>query len=363
MKHISLCIRVVLFALLLVQCVESNPGPSSQRGTRSASHRGRGRGRGDTYTGTGRGRGEQNGQCTGIFNDGRGDVAIRRSSRLQSSQSQSNSITSWLMSGRNERDGRSRDRGGSLSAQEHDCSLRNSNVENDSTEAVQRLRKRTDNDVSDGNGDSSKSSSFDQEHDTDTESALINTNQIMLEMHRMVKGLTRKFDGLKKSVGSLKKDNKELKEENKRLSRQMSELSATVTELENAARKSELKTDKLEAQSRCDNLRFFSIDEAVNESWEESEKKVRDYIQKDLELDIYQILVLIEPTDYPSKSKPRPLTAKFSFFKDKEKILRAYTQKQKQDQAKQGAEGGERDTDTNVEMHQIQKEIEIERSE
>ena len=244
------------------------------------SHRGRGRGRGDTYTGTGRGRGGQNGQCTDIFNDGRGDVAIRRSSRLQSSQSQSNSISSWLMSGRDERDGRSRDRGSSLSASEHDCSLRNSNVENDSTEAVQRLRKGTDKDVSDGDGDSSNSSAFDQEHDTDTESAPINTNQIMLETYRMVKGLTRKFDGLKKSVDSLKKDNKELKEENIRLSRQMSELSATVTELENAARKSELKTDKLEAQSRRDNLRFFNIDEAVNESWEEWRKRLGTIYRK-----------------------------------------------------------------------------------
>lgn len=175
----------------------------------------------------------------------------------------------------------------------------------------------------------------------------INTNQIMLETHRMVKGLTRKFDGLKKSVDSLKKDNTELREENKRLSRQVSDLSATVTELENAARKYELKTDKLAAQSRRDNLRFFSIDEAVNETWKESEQKVRDYIQRALELDGADISI-DRAHRLPGKSKSRPLIAKFSIFMDKEKILRAYRENRKQEQAKQGAESSERDTDRDV---------------
>lgn len=43
--------------------------------------------------------------------------------------------------------------------------------------------------------------------------------------------------------------------------------------------KSKLKTDKLEAKSHRENWRFFNIDEAVSETLEKSEQRVRDYKQ------------------------------------------------------------------------------------
>lgn len=88
---------------------------------------------------TDRGKGGQSGKGTDIFNDGREDVAIGQSLRLQSFQSQSKSISS---------------------APDHDRSERNSNVENVSTEAARRLRKETDKDGSDGDGNISNSSLF-----------------------------------------------------------------------------------------------------------------------------------------------------------------------------------------------------------
>ena len=43
--------------------------------------------------------------------------------------------------------------------------------------------------------------------------------------------------------------------------------------------------ERLEAQSRRDNLWFYGFDDKIDESWEESETRVRNYIEEHLNID------------------------------------------------------------------------------
>lgn len=75
-------------------------------------------------------------------------------------------------------------------------------------------------------------------------------------------------------------------------------------------------------------MKFFDIEESVNETWDQSEQKVRDYIRTELELDENGIHIE-RAHRLPGKFKPRPLITKFSFYKDKDKVLGAYREKRK----------------------------------
>ena len=98
------------------------------------------------------------------------------------------------------------------------------------------------------------------------------------DIHRNVTRLNRKFDHIQKSVTDLKKDSKQLKQQNEYLTKKVRELSSSVAELECYSKQSEIRYEKLEAQSRRENLRFFDIPEEPRETWDQSEQKVRDYI-------------------------------------------------------------------------------------
>ena len=89
---------------------------------------------------------------------------------------------------------------------------------------------------------------------------------ILLDIQRSVNRLDKKFDNIQKSVSELKKDNKKLKEQNVQLTEKVNELSTTVAELECSAKQNERNYEKLEAQSRRENLRFFYIEESQNET-------------------------------------------------------------------------------------------------
>ena len=83
--------------------------------------------------------------------------------------------------------------------------------------------------------------------------------ELLLDIRSEMRYMNRKFDNLESSMNSLKQDNKCLKKKNKNLTQQVEKLSAdlqTVTEL---AKENEKKNEKLESQSRRDNLNFFRI--------------------------------------------------------------------------------------------------------
>ena len=87
-----------------------------------------------------------------------------------------------------------------------------------------------------------------------------------------------------------------------------------------------MKNDNLEAQSRRDNLKFYNVEEEQNETWEQSENKIRAYLSDELNSEGCHT----ERTHrLPRKSKPMSLIAKFSFFKDKDKVLKRYREKRK----------------------------------
>ena len=94
--------------------------------------------------------------------------------------------------------------------------------------------------------------------------------------------------------------------------------------------RNQLELDQLEGQSRRQNLNFFNIEESTNETWEEFEEKVRNYIKSELDLD--ETAISIERAHrLPGKNKPRPLIVKFSFFKDKDRVIKRYRDLRKSD--------------------------------
>ena len=64
-----------------------------------------------------------------------------------------------------------------------------------------------------------------------------------------------------------------------------------VDSLEKELRSSQEKCEHLEAQSRRENLTIYGMDERANETWEDTEAKVREYIGEDLELDETRISI------------------------------------------------------------------------
>ena len=119
-----------------------------------------------------------------------------------------------------------------------------------------------------------------------------------------------------------------MKEQNIRLTKQVTDLQATVCRLESRTRDTEIKNERLEAQSRRDNLRFHGFDDRRDENWEESESKVRVYISEELGVDDSSIQIE-RAHGLRSKNTPRPIIVKFTRYKDREKVLKAYREKRK----------------------------------
>ena len=172
-----------------------------------------------------------------------------------------------------------------------------------------------------------------------------NVTTILLEIRKDVKHMNKKFDNLDKKVKELKLDNIQLKQQNATLSSQVMDLTTTVIGLETKVLETERKNEQLEAQSRRENLKFYGVDEDQNETWEQSETKVRDYLSN--ELDMNETDIKIERAHrLPSKSKPRPIIVKFSYFKDKDAVLRKYRAKRKEREEAGDGQNAQGDGDT-----------------
>ena len=155
-----------------------------------------------------------------------------------------------------------------------------------------------------------------------------NTRDLLLEIRRDVKRMNTKFDSLEKSVHDLKRDNRQLKQQNRVITNEINQMKTAFSKLEVRTTEAEKKNENLEAQSRRDNLKFFGFQDDDKETWEQSEDKVREYIRT--ELNINDSDIKIERAHrLPSKNSPRPIIVKFSFYKDKDNVLRTYRQKRK----------------------------------
>ena len=314
---ISLAIKVVLFMLLVVEGVESNPGPRSNTNDPSRGRGRGGRGNRGSARGTGppRGRGSAHTDQFSSFSDVNVDDRhvgpdVRRSERLLSqpqlaSQQTSNqtSLNSWLLH--------------QSSQMDHDTV--HGPDQPDMPDPLSEGTQDTESDLFTADG---------QELDLELESNP-STTRILLEIRKDVKQMNKKFDGLNKKVKELKLDNKQLKRQNECLSKQVTSLTSTVSGLESRIVETEKKNEQLESQSRRDNLKFYGLSEEMNESWEQSETKIRNYISSELGMDDTNIKIE-RAHRLPSRSRPRPIIAKFSYFKDKDLVLKTFRQKRKE---------------------------------
>ena len=166
---------------------------------------------------------------------------------------------------------------------------------------------------------------------------------IMLSVQSSVQNMETRFSNFEQSLKEVKESNQKLAESQEEINQNVKELNDRVGQLETDLKSSEEKREKLEAQSRRENLRFHGIPESRDETWEETEDKVREYISKDLDLN--QSNISIERAHrIPGTEKPRTVIVKFSFYKDKEKILKSYREKRKEfnerEAERENAQGG-----------------------
>lgn len=307
---ISLGLRVMLFLMLVTQGIESNPGPSSRTdsGATGSDVRGRGSSRGN-----GNGRGGSNRGGMGRRGMGRGFVPedffadepvgqnrrVTRSSQSHTRSLQQHSIDGWLNSQP------TNSQPSQLTQQSRTTSPARSRAESgselDNEQPVQSVQMGLDEGMFGG----------------------ATPMNVLLDIHRSVNRLNKKFDNIQKSVSDLKKDNLKLKQQNEYLTNKVNELSSSVAELECSSKQNELRYEKLEAQSRRENLRFFEIPETPKETWDQSEEKVRGYVLNTLGIDDTDIKIE-RAHRLPAKSSPRPLIVKFSHYKDKDRILKRY---------------------------------------
>ena len=84
--------------------------------------------------------------------------------------------------------------------------------------------------------------------------------------------------------------------------------------------------ERLEAQSRRDNLWFYGFDDKIDESWEESETRVRNYIEEHLNIEEASIKIK-RAHRIRGKYSPRPIIVKFWHYKVRENVLKAYRKK------------------------------------
>ena len=100
---------------------------------------------------------------------------------------------------------------------------------------------------------------------------------IMLSVQTTVGNVEHRLTEFEKSMKEIKDSNKALIENNIKLNDNMQSLDEKVTNLEKELKLSEERRERLEYQSRRENLRFYGFDETKIETWEETEIKVREY--------------------------------------------------------------------------------------
>ena len=148
----------------------------------------------------------------------------------------------------------------------------------------------------------------------------------------------QEIDDLKEKLKDLQKENNELKDSLSNAHTEIAELIETtvaqagsiealqkdVSGLQKDAKLEKARAIRLESHSRRNNLNFFSIPEVAEESFANTESILRNFMNKELrvenakEISIERAHRVGKPR---SDGKPRPIIAKFSFFKDKDYVL------------------------------------------
>lgn len=133
---------------------------------------------------------------------------------------------------------------------------------------------------------------------------------------------------LRKKV-KVHKKRQQTKQQNENLSKQVTELRSTVIGWETRVKEAEMSNERTEAQTRRENLKFYSIDDDPKETWDQSEHKIRNYLCDQFEIDVTDFRIK-RAHRLPSKSSPCPIIVNFSYFKDKENVFKVYRAKRKE---------------------------------
>lgn len=147
---------------------------------------------------------------------------------------------------------------------------------------------------------------------------------IMENSNKRIDELTRENHDLKISLQFTQKEVDSLKADNAKLSADLKSIESEKSNLSESLLSSVNRTDYLEGQSRRNNLIFEGLQESSNETWAESEDKVRKLLVGKLELGQQDAIEMerAHRTGKPdSNGKPRPVVVKFLRFKDKQAVL------------------------------------------
>ena len=115
---------------------------------------------------------------------------------------------------------------------------------------------------------------------------------------------------------------------NSEIKENVKDLANRVETLETELQASEEKRERLEAQSRRENLRFYGMPEDKDETCEETESKAKQYITCNSNLETNPSNLSVESAHrIQSTDRPRPIIAYFRFYKENKKILKTYREK------------------------------------
>ena len=138
------------------------------------------------------------------------------------------------------------------------------------------------------------------------------------EVKADLKTLNDKMGGVESSISALRDENEKLRIENREIKDELSKLYT--------------KMDTLESHSRRNNLRIYGIRSELNDTWEVTEQRVRNFIKDELDMQDQEHVEIERAHKLGSKHSDRsPIIVKFGRYKDKDMILNRARQRFERD--------------------------------
>ncbi|XP_065675715.1 uncharacterized protein LOC136091922 [Hydra vulgaris] len=136
--------------------------------------------------------------------------------------------------------------------------------------------------------------------------------------------LKKELSEVQKAVEFISKSYDKIIIELTELKKTESKKSPDISNIENGNNNIEKKIAELEDRSRRNNLRFVGIEDKANETWEESEQKIKEFLNTKLNI---QENILIDRAHRVGKEtgKNRSIVVRFQNYKDKALVLKKYT--------------------------------------
>ena len=153
------------------------------------------------------------------------------------------------------------------------------------------------------------------------------TDPCTKEILAMLTSLNAKFDKMSTEFGEIKQlfanvqdSVSELKEEMHEVKRQNDELKCENARLNERMEVLDKRVDDLEGRSKRNNVIIHGIPRPDNETWQECEETVRDMITDKLEVGQE---IRFDRVHRLNSKATSPIVARLTFFKDKERVLKA----------------------------------------